>query len=117
VIGWLKHAFAVEPSGPAEPTSLQRKAVEQVCVEIVRRQLITPALLILETSRPLNFIGAQVMHFFAPLVSVLTDSQGHRHFAEFLERRGSIDYIFRRIEQLESTALSQQRGSGIDGGE
>ena len=102
---WLKHAFAVDPPGPAEPTPEQQAAVDKVCAEIVRRHLTTPALLFLEMSRPLNFLGAQALHFFAPFVSVLTDAEGHRHFAAFLERRGSVDYLCRRMEELEAEAL------------
>jgi len=105
VMGWLKHAFAVEPPGPAEPTPPQAEVAEKLCAEIVRRHLTTPALTFLEMSRPLNFIGAQAMHFFAPLVEALTDAEGHRHFAAFLEQRGSIDYLCRRIEELEADEM------------
>ena len=101
---WLKHAFAVEPPGPAEPTEEQRAVVDRVCAEIVRRRLTTASLVFLEMSRPLNFLGSQALHFFAPFVSVLTNAQGHKHFATFLERRGSIDYICRQIEELEKAA-------------
>ena len=101
---WLKHAFAVDKPGPAEPTPAQRPAVERVCREIVRRRLSTPALFALEMVRPLNYVGAQAMHVFAPFVSVLTESRWHREFASFLEHRGSIEFICRRIEDLEAEA-------------
>lgn len=99
---WLKHAFAVDPPGPAEPTPPQAKVVDMICAEVVRRHLTTPALTFLEMSRPLNFVGAQAMHFFTPLVEAVIDAEGHRQFAAFLEQRGSIDYICRRIEEVEN---------------
>ena len=102
---WFKHAFAVDKPGPAEPTPQQKEVVDKICSQIIKRHLTTPALAFLEMSRPLNFIGSQTMHFFAPFLSVLTESQGHRHFAQFLEQRGSIDYICQRIEELETEAL------------
>jgi hypothetical protein len=108
VADWLKHAFAVEKPGPAEPTDEQRETVDRLCTEIVRRQMTTPALMFLEMSRPLNFVGSQALHFFAPFISAVSDAPGHRHLAAFLEKRGSIDYICRRIEELEkSLAVSQ----------
>lgn len=61
-MSWLKHAFAVDPPGPAEPTPAQRAAVDRVCFEITKRHLSTPALLFLETFRPLNYLGSQVLH-------------------------------------------------------
>jgi hypothetical protein len=112
VKGWLKHAFAVEPPGPAKPTPPQAEVAEKLCVEVVRRHLSTPALTFLEMSRPLNFIGAQAMHFFAPLIDALTDAEGHRHFATFLEQRGSIDYLCQRIEELEADT-SQRNSSTV----
>lgn len=106
---WLKHAFAVDPPGPAEPTPAQRDAVEKVCREVVRRHLTTPALIFLEMSRPLNYIGSQTLHFFQPMISALTDSAAPGHFAEFLEHRGSIEYICRRIEALEAEAEAAEK--------
>ena len=107
-LDWLRHAFAVDKPGPAEPTPPQKEVVDKICRQIVKRHLSTPSLVFLEMSRPLNFIGSQVMHFFAPFVSAMTDSQGHRHFALFLEQRGSIDYICRRIEELEEEAVQKE---------
>ena len=111
-MNWLKHAFAVDPPGPAEPTDEQRIPVDKICREIVRRHMTTPALLFLEMSRPLNFIGSQMLHFFQPLISALTESHGPEHFARFLEKRGSIDYICRRIEDLEAEATKIEKSDG-----
>jgi hypothetical protein len=108
-VSWLRHAFAVEPNGPAEPTEAQRAVVERVCRAIVRRRLTTPALMCLEMARPLNYLGSQAMHFFAPLVAVVVDAQGYRQFAEFLEHRGSVDFLCRQIETLEAEHDEQDR--------
>jgi hypothetical protein len=105
---WWKHAFAIEKPGPAEPTDAQRAPVERICSEVVRRNLTTPALIFLEMARPLNFLGAQTLHFFEPLLSVLSASEARRQFTAFLECRGSIDYLARRIEELESAAKDQE---------
>lgn len=99
---WLKHAFAIDPPGPAQPTDEQRAVIEKLCAEVVRRGLAAPALVALEMSRPLNFISSQALHFLAPIVSVFTDADAHKHLAEFLERRGSVDYLCGRIEELEA---------------
>jgi hypothetical protein len=100
---WLQHAFAVEPAGPAFPTEPQRAAVDTLCREIVRRKLTVPTVMCLESARPLNFVGAQALQFFAPFFSVVSDSQLYFHLAEFLERRGAIDYICNRLETWDET--------------
>lgn len=99
---WLKNAFAVDPPGPTAPTDAEKQAAEWVCREIVRRHLTTPALLFLESWRPMNYLSAQAMHFFAPAVSVLADTRQYTVFAEFLAKRGSVDYLCSRIEELEA---------------
>ncbi len=101
----LKHAFAVDEPGPAEPTDAQRPAVEWICTQIAKRHLSTPGLIFFEMMRPLNYLGAQVMHFTRPGVWAIAPRRiygGYIHFAEFLEQRGSLEYMCRRIEQLEA---------------
>jgi hypothetical protein len=98
----FKHAFAVESTDPIEPTDEQRPIVERLCQEVVRRRLTVPALMFLEMSRPLGYLAAQTIHFFTPLISAVTDAQSHKHLAAFLEHRQSVEYLCRRIEQLEA---------------
>jgi len=97
-VKWLKHAFAVEPPGVAEPNEVQSAVIEKLCKEVVRRRMATPALLMLEMSRPMNYVSAQFLHFVQPIVSTLVDGAEYQEFAAFLERRGSIEYICRRLE-------------------
>lgn len=98
----FKHAFAVESPDPIEPTDEQRPVVERLCREIVRRRLSVPALLALEMSRPLGYLAAQAIHFLTPLIATVTDAEGHKHLAAFLERRQSVEYLCTRIEALEA---------------
>jgi hypothetical protein len=104
VVNWLKHAFAVEVPGAAEPSEAQRAIIEKLCREVVRRRMTTPALLMLETGRPLNYVSAQLLHFFQPMLSFLANAAEYQAFTEFLEQRGSIDYIVARLETLNEEA-------------
>ena len=109
----LRHAFAVDPPGEAEPTEEQQAPVDWVCRQVARRRLTTAGLVTLELSRPLNFVASQAMIFVSPVIWAfarkLTYEQ-YQHFAAFLERRGSIDYLTRRIEQLEAELTSPKDG-------
>ena len=104
----LRHAFAVEDPADFTPTEKERSAVEHICREVVRRRMTTPALMLLEMSRPLNYLGAQALHFFSPFASVLVDPGAWETFAAFLERRGSVEYLCREIERLERAASSEK---------
>jgi hypothetical protein len=100
VINWLKHAFAVERE--FSPTAEELALAERLVREIVRRELTLPALAFLEMSRPLNSLGAHALHFFTPVLSVLFDSRQCTQLAEFLDRRGSVDWLCNRLEELTS---------------
>lgn len=100
----LRHAFAVDPPGPAEPTEKQQPAVDWLCRQVAKRHLTTPGLIALEMSRPLNWVFSQGMHMFSPGAWAVFGQQNYEHyqqFASFLERRGAMEYLERRIEQFE----------------
>jgi hypothetical protein len=99
---WLKHAFAIDPPGPAQPNEAQAFIVERICREIVRRRLVAPAKIALEMGRPLNHLSAQALHFFQPFVTVLGGAAAYDEFASFLERRGSIEYISARLDAIDA---------------
>jgi hypothetical protein len=115
----LRHAFAVEKPEAFEPTEDERRVAERVCDWLTRRGLGQVALLALEAHRGLNYYSAHALHFFRPLVAALFDTRDYRVFSEMLERRGSIDFLVRRIESFEETPGGKEprglaEGSGAD---
>ncbi|QDT43989.1 hypothetical protein Pan241w_40930 [Gimesia alba] len=108
---WLAHAFAVERPEDFAPTAEQQQIADRICREIIRRDMVTLAILSLETCRPLNYIGSQAIHFFAPFLSFLVDPQAQKIFAEFLEKRGSIEWLCQRLETLSSSLVDSENAS------
>jgi hypothetical protein len=106
---WWTHAFAVGDDTPFQPTEAQHALVERVAGEVVRRRLTTPALVVLELCGPLNFVSAQALHFFQPLVAALQVSGGYDAFAAMLEHRGALDYIRTRIDAADALAKAAGR--------
>lgn len=98
---WLKHAFAIEKGEDFVATMEERELADQLCREIHRRGMTTPAMMFLEMSRPLNFLGAQAMQFFKPIVTPFLPSTQYGVLIGFLERRGSVEYLCRRMEEIE----------------
>ncbi|MFH1850870.1 MAG: hypothetical protein ABIA75_00850 [Candidatus Neomarinimicrobiota bacterium] len=99
---WLKKAFLVDSPTDMELSEQQKLVIDKVCREVVRRHMTTPALVFLESFRPLSYIGSQLMHFFQPIVSAVLTSGNYELFARFLEQRNSVDYLCRRIEFFET---------------
>ncbi|MDA0213789.1 MAG: hypothetical protein O2875_00315 [Planctomycetota bacterium] len=103
--GWSK-AFHIEPPGPAKPNPDEAELVERVAQEIVKRRMAQPAMLFLESSRPLSGVGAAAMHFLQPFVSVVIHPTTWSTLATFLERSGAVEYLCLRIEALEEQRLA-----------
>ena len=98
MLNWLKHAFASETSTTAVPTVSQAETIDRVCREIARRQMTLPAQLLFESSLPLHFLAGQMLRFVEPFLAILLDPAEIRDFAAFLEQRGSVEYICRRLD-------------------
>lgn len=108
---WLKHAFAVETDDAGNLPETERRVVDRLCQEVARRDLVVPALMFLEMSRPLNYVGAQALHFFQPMIGALIDGDAPKHFASFLERRGAIDELCRTLENFRSASVGRDGGT------
>jgi hypothetical protein len=99
---FLRNAFALDDGKPCEPTESQREVLEKLAREVAKRRLTGPALAFLEMSRPLNGLGAAAIQFFTPVASTLASPVALREFAEFLEKRGSVDCLCRMLEAAEA---------------
>ena len=115
---WLKHAFAVQAE-THPPTEEQVRVARRMAQEIVRRGMTVPAIAFLEMSRPMNYVSAQLMHFFDPMLSALAQTHDYRLFAEFLERRDAVDVLCKTIEEMDvemrGGAQSGKSSSEADG--
>lgn len=95
---WLRHAFAVESAESFTPTETERELVERVAAEIARRGLTLPALVMLESSRPLSGLGGQALRFVEPWFAAVTNAAGLKVLAELLERPGGMDFVVSTLQ-------------------
>jgi hypothetical protein len=108
-MGFWKNAFAVEPAADFAPTPRETLVIEAFAAKVCRYGLSLPAILFLETARPLNYLGSQALAFFEPVVRGLFDWQGYADFHRLLERRGSVEAL---IAAIERHAAEKTRPSG-----
>lgn len=100
MFNWLKHAFAVESPGAVNPTPRQAAAIDAVCREIAKRGMTLPAQMVLDSSSPLSYLAGQSLRVFEPFLGAVLDPAGVREFAGFLEKRGAVEYIAKRLEAM-----------------
>lgn len=84
------------------PESEQRALLEKVATWIVRRGLTTPAILFLETGKPLNFLGSQLLIGFSPFIQAIFKGDEYQKFALILEKDANVELLIELIEQNSS---------------
>lgn len=80
------------------PESEQRELLEKVATWIVRRGLTTPAILFLETGKPLNFLGSQLLIGFSPFIQAIFKGDEYQKFALILEKDANVELLIELIE-------------------
>jgi len=80
-------------------TEQQAAAADRVAAFIQRHSLVTPAVLYLESMRPLSFVGSQFMHILSPAVTTILSSSDWDALAKLLEDRRGLEYLLTRIER------------------
>jgi hypothetical protein len=77
--------------------------------KIVDLRMGVPAIFFLEMHKPLNFLGSQVMAFLDPIVTTFFSVNEYKQIQQILEKRDSIEYFIREIENQESEFLAQEK--------
>ena len=84
------------------PESEQRALLEKVATWIVRRGLTTPAILFLETGKPLNFLGSQLLIGFSPFIQAIFKGDEYQKFALIIEKDANVELLIELIEENSS---------------
>jgi len=92
----FRHAFAIGIKEELTPD--ERAVLEKVAAKIRARGLQLPAVVFLESTRPLNMLGAQVLIGLQPFVELVASTADYDALAAALEKRISIDILMRLLE-------------------
>ena len=85
----------------SEPTALSdedRALLDRVATRVVELHMDVPAILALETAKPLTVIASQALVFFEPMIQSLFRFADYRRFTALLERRDVMESLLLRIE-------------------
>jgi hypothetical protein len=84
---------------PAEPLAPEDVALlERLARRVVELRLETPAILTLETARPLSLVAGQAMLFFEPFAHVLFRVNDYQRWAALIARREALEALSCLIE-------------------
>ncbi len=95
-MSFWRHAFAIPTPPPV--CDDDRHLLSALAREIARRGLTTPAIFLFEMSRPLGFLGAQALHFLAPVITAVVPRSKLAQVTKLLERRDIADLLIAALE-------------------
>ena len=100
----------------ASDISEQRKneIINKIAQKVVDLKLTTIAIVILESGKPLSFVGSQFMVFFQPIFTSVFPFTQYDEFAALLEDRKNVEILIQEIERLDEE--KRQKGKKVDAG-
>ena len=99
------------------PRLSDAELLDRLAARVVELHLEVPAILALESGRPLSLVAGQAMLFFEPLVLSLFNLTDYRRYAALVERRESIEDLILRIEsRAEASRLEKRAKAPTDRG-
>lgn len=87
---------------PSDVTADRRELLfTKLAQRIVDLRIAPLAIVMLESSKPVSFVGSQLMVFLGPIVTAVFPFQSYDEIAALMEERENVELFIRRIEQLE----------------
>ena len=127
--GWWGKKVTVPPTpeGSAEAarpreasdkgrTAEDEQLLDRIAQGVIRWEMSVPAIFLLESSKPLNFVGSQFLHFLSPIIHTLVDARELDRFAAMLERRDTVEELIVRIERADQEKpkpVKRRRGNDV----
>jgi hypothetical protein len=107
----FRDMFALGPKPQGEGQQLtphQEEILDKIARKVIYWKMSVPAILFLESVKPLNYIGSQMMAFFEPFVQTLFTWKDYEEFRKMMEERGTIELLLQKIEKIEAEAEEKQ---------
>ena len=103
---WNRTEFKVEAS-PLTPK--QEEILNKIAFKVVQWRMTVPAILFLESVKPLNFVGSQMLVFFEPFVQTFFTVRDYNEFVRMMEERENVERLLQRIEELDAEMLKKEK--------
>ena len=91
------------------PLEHHREIMDRFARRIVDWRMSAPAILFLESAKPLSFLGNQALVFFQPIVQSIFNFKTYDEFTEILEERENLEYLLLKIEEFEAEYTRKER--------
>ncbi|MCR6623107.1 MAG: hypothetical protein NDF52_00610 [archaeon YNP-WB-062] len=90
----------------------RKELIDKIATEVVKRGLETPAIMLLETFKPLSFIGAELAIFYLfPYIKAITTSPTVDEVTALFHDRSAVEDLIKRIEELVEIEKEKERAA------
>ncbi len=90
-------------------TLKQEEILDRIANKVVTWRMTVPAILFLESVKPLNYIGSQMLVFFEPFVQAFFTVRDYNEFVRMMEERENVERLLQRIEKLDAEMLQKEK--------
>ena len=90
---------------------MQKELIEKVAQKIVKWRAAVPAIFALESMKPLSFVGSQFLIMIGPVAEILFKPGEYEQFVLAMENRDNVEFMLRRIEDLDAKAIEEERAA------
>lgn len=102
--------FGSQDLSGAEPIPEdEERVLNKVAERVVRWKMTVPAIVFLESVKPLNYIGSQTLVFFEPIVQSIFDFKEYDSFRKAMERRENVERLMQKIEAADAVEQKWER--------
>ena len=83
--------------------------LQRIAERVVALRMTVPAILTLESVKPLSFVGSQALYFFEPMVRAFVSVPDYERFAALVERRDTLEMLLVKIEARDEATRAEER--------
>jgi hypothetical protein len=87
----------------------EERVLNKVAERVVRWKMTVPAIVFLESVKPLNYIGSQSLVFFEPMVQAIFNFKEYDSFRRAMERRENVERLMQKIEAADAVEQKWER--------
>jgi hypothetical protein len=87
----------------------ENRILDKLAQRVVRWKMSVPAIIFLESIKPLNYIGSQTLVFFEPIVQTLFNFRDYDTFRRAMERRENVERLLQKIEAADAVEQKWER--------
>lgn len=107
----FREMFSFQPKDPKEKelTQHQHEILDKISKKVIYWKMSVPAILFLETMKPLNYIGSQMMVFFEPFFQAIFSWKDYDELRKLMEERGTVEILLQKIEKFEAEQEAKEK--------